>query len=367
MSVFLGFLRKEFYHILRDRRTLLIVLALPLMQVLLFGYAIRNEVSGVRLAVVDPAPDAVTLDIRNKLAGTGLFRMMAVLPAEGGLERLFRSGRVQVAVVFQPGFADLLARGQAPQVMVITDASEPSTGARMQAYATQTIQAWQMEWQNAARAFRITPAVRMRFNPTLRSVNLFVPGLIALVLTLISALMTAVSLTREKETGTMEVLLVSPLRPWQIITGKVLPYLLLGFASFISTLIAARVVFHVPIRGSVVLFLAESLLFILVSLGLGVLISSRTSSQRAATMGALAGLMMPTQLLSGFVFPLESMPGWLRPVTTIVPARWFVVIARGIMLKGVGITYLWRETLVLAVMAAVLLVLSIRSFKVRLE
>jgi ABC-2 type transport system permease protein len=367
MNVFLAFLRKEFAHIVRDRRTLLIVLAMPLMQVLLFGYAIRNEVTDVRLAIVDPAPDAVTLDIRGRLAGTGLFRIVSVDATSARLERLFRAQKAQVAVVFQPGFAGRLARGEATQVQVITDAAEPNTGSRMQAYVTQVIQAWQMERQDAAQAFRIQPAVRMRFNPTLKSVNLFVPGLIALVLTLISALMTAVSLTREKETGTMEILLVSPLRPWQIISGKVLPYLVLGFACAVSTLVAARVVFHVPIRGSVTLFLAESLLYVLVSLGMGVLISSRTSSQRAATMGALAGLMMPTQLLSGFVFPLESMPGWLRPFTNIVPARWFVVIARGIMLKGVGITYLWRETLVLAVMAAFLLVLSIRTFRVRLE
>jgi len=367
MSVFLAFLRKEFAHILRDRRTLLIVLALPLMQVLLFGYAIRNEVTDVRLVVVDSHPDAVTLDIRNRLGGTGLFHIVAVEPTEARLDRLFRTGKAQVAVIFQPGFGDLLSRGQVPQVQVITDAAEPNTGSRMQAYVTQVIQAWQMERQDAARAFRIHPAVQMRFNPTLKSVNLFVPGLIALVLTLISALMTAVSLTREKETGTMEILLVSPLRPWQIISGKVLPYLVLGWASAISTLVAARVVFRVPMRGSVPLFLAESLLYVLVSLGLGVLISSRTTSQRAATMGALVGLMMPTQLLSGFVFPLESMPAWLRPATNLVPARWFVVIARGIMLKGVGITYLWRETLVLALMAAVLLVLAIRTFRVRLE
>jgi ABC-2 type transport system permease protein len=367
MSVFLAFLRKEFAHILRDRRTLLIVLALPLMQVLLFGYAIRNEVTDVRLAVVDPAPDAVTLDLRGRLSGTGLFRVVAVSPTDAPLEGLFRQGKAQVAIVFQAGFAGRMACGEAPQVLVITDAAEPNTGSRMQAYVTQVIQAYQQERPDAAPGFRIAPAVRMRFNPTLKSVNLFVPGLIALVLTLISALMTAVSLTREKEMGTMEVLLVSPLRPWQIIAGKVLPYLLLGFASAVSTLVAASVVFHVPIRGSVALFLAESLLYVLVSLGMGVLISSRTSSQRAATMGALVGLMMPTQLLSGFVFPLESMPGWLRPVTNLVPARWFVVIARGIMLKGVGIEYLWKETLVLAAMAAFLLALSVRAFRVRLE
>jgi ABC-2 type transport system permease protein len=189
----------------------------------------------------------------------------------------------------------------------------------------------------------------------------------AMVLTIISALMTALSITREKETGTMEALLVSPLHPRQIIVGKVAPYLVIGFISVLLVLIEARLVFHVPIEGSVVLLLAEGVLFILVSLALGILISARTSSQRVAMMGALVGTMLPNQLLSGFVFPIESLPRVLQWISNIVPARWFVLIARGIMLKGIGLTYLWRETLILLAMALILLALSARSFHVRLE
>jgi ABC-2 type transport system permease protein len=165
----------------------------------------------------------------------------------------------------------------------------------------------------------------------------------------------------------METLLVSPLRPWQIIVGKVAPYLAIGFVSVLGVIVEARLVFHVPLRGSLVLLLAEGLLFILVSLSLGILISARTSSQRVAMMGAMVGTMLPTMLLSGFIFPIESMPWPLRVISNIVPARWFVVVARAIMLKGIGLSYLWRETLVLAVMASVLLVLSTRSFRERLE
>ena len=189
----------------------------------------------------------------------------------------------------------------------------------------------------------------------------------ALVLTLISAPMTAITIAREKETGTIEALLVSPLRPWQVIVGKVGPYLIIGFASVIAVLTVARLVFHVPLEGSVTLLLAEGLLFILVSLSLGVLISSRTSSQRVAMMGALLGTMLPTLLLSGFVFPIESMPLPLQIVSNAVPARWFVEITRGIMLKGVGLTELWRETLILGGMALVLLTASVRSFHARLD
>src|SRR5471032_331408 len=207
----------------------------------------------------------------------------------------------------------------------------------------------------------------MRFNPTRESSNLFVPGLMAFVLTIISSLMTAIALTREKETGTMEALLVSPLRPWQIIVGKVAPYMVIGFVSMLAIIIESRLVFHVPLRGSLPLLLGEGVLFILVSLSLGMLVSARTSSQRVAMMGAMVGTMLPSMLLSGFIFPVESMPAILRWISNVVPARWFVLIARAIMLKGVGLAYLWRETLILATMAALLLLASTRSFKERLE
>jgi ABC-2 type transport system permease protein len=213
----------------------------------------------------------------------------------------------------------------------------------------------------------IVPTVRLRFNPTRQSSNLFVPGLMAFVLTIISSLMTAISLTREKETGTMEALLVSPLRPWQIIVGKVTPYLGIGFFSVLAIIAEARLVFRVPLRGSLLLLLAEGILFILVSLSLGILISARTSSQRVAMLAALVGTMLPNMLLSGFIFPLESMPVVLQWISNVVPGRWFVTIARGIMLKGTGLEYLWRETLVLAAMALGLLAASTRSFKARLE
>jgi len=206
----------------------------------------------------------------------------------------------------------------------------------------------------------------MRFNPTLASVNLFVPGLIALVITLVSALMTAISLSREKERGTLESLLVSPLRPWQIIVGKVLPYLALGLTIVLLVLAAAWGVFRVPFRGSLALLLGEALLYTLVSLALGVLIAARTSTQRSAMLGALVGTMMPSALLSGMIFPIASMPAWLRPVTYIVPARWFIIIARGVMLEGVGLVNLWVETGVLVLMTVVLLVAAVRSFDARL-
>jgi len=378
MTSLRGLLRKEFFHIRRDKRTAAVLIALPIVQVMLFGYAIRTDVDNVRLAVVDPAPDNATIALRDRFAAAGVFRIVAVVPRIEDVDPLFGSGAAQQAIVFYPGFADDLGKGVPAKLLVITDATEPNTGSLLQSYAQSVVNQWSSEAGRAsgagragpfgpAKSINIVPQVRMRFNPTRESKNLFVPGLMAFVLTIISSLMTAISLTREKETGTMEALLVSPLRPWEIIVGKVTPYLAIGFISVIAVLVEALLLFRVPLRGSVLLLLFEGALYILVSLSLGILISARTSSQRVAMMFALLGTMLPNILLSGFIFPLESMPAPLQLISYVVPGRWFVAIARGIMLKGIGVTYVWPQTLVLGAMAAVLLVASMRSFNERLE
>jgi ABC-2 type transport system permease protein len=362
-----GFVVQELRHVARDRQTLLILLLLPLAQVLLFGFALRTDVRGVRLVVVDPAPDVASLELARRFAATGRFHIVATLPGAVPLAHWFERGAADQALVFPPDFAARMAAPEGAELLVITDASDPNTGSTMQAYASAVVERYVQEQRQGAGALTIVPQVRMRFNPTLASVNLFIPGLIALVLTLVSALMSAISLAREKERGTLEVLLVSPLRPWQIIVGKVAPYLGIGLVNVISVLAAARLVFGVPVRGSPLLLLAESLLFILVSLALGVVIAARTASQRTAMMGALVGLLLPTTVLSGMLFPLASMPAWLQWIANLVPAKWFILIARGIMLKGVGLGFLWKETLVLVAMTTVLLLVAVRSFDVRLE
>ena len=365
-----AFVTKELHHILRDRQTLAILLLMPLVQVLLFGYALRTDIRDLRVAVVDPTPDMVSLRLRSRLAATTRFHLVNVSSTTNVIEGLFQRREADIAVVLPTSFAERLGRGDTAQVLLVSDASDPNTATTIQVYVRSVLSDFERELgagREGAGTVRIGVASRMRFNPTLESANLFVPGLIALVLTLVSALMTAISLSREKELGTLEVLLVSPLRPWQIIVGKVVPYLALGFAITCLVLTAARVVFAVPMLGSVTLLLAESVLFTIVSLSLGVLVAARTSSQRAAMLGALVGTMMPTALLSGMIFPITSMPGWLQPVTQIVPARWFIVIARGIMLKGIGIEYLWRETAILAGMALLLLVMATRSFHAHLD
>jgi len=378
MTALRGLLRKEFFHIRRDKRTAAVLVMLPVVQVLLFGYAIRTDVNDVRLAVVDPSPDSATIDLRNRFAAAGIFRIVATAPRTDDLNRLFQTGAAEQAIVFRPGFAEDLRRTEPAQLLVITHATEPNTGALLQAYAQAVVQQYQADLTRSAPqsssgaglvrpAITIAPIVRTRFNPTRASSNLFVPGLMAFVLTIISSLMTAITLTREKETGTMEALLVSPLRPWEIIAGNVVPYLAIGFAAVVLVLVEALIVFRVPLRGSVLLLLFEGALYILVSLNFGILISSRTSSQRLAMLGVFLTTLLPNILLSGFIFPLESMPAVLRWISFVVPGRWFVTIARGIMLKGIGLEYLWRETLYMTALAFGLLVVSLRSFNERLE
>ncbi|HVH39807.1 MAG TPA: ABC transporter permease [Gemmatimonadaceae bacterium] len=366
MSALRAFMVKEARHILRDRQTLWILLLLPMAQVVLFGYALRTDVNDVRVAFVDPAPDHATLSLRARFAHNGRMRIVTAAPSMAALEPLFRRGALDLAVAFEPGFAERLGDGSGATLLVISDAADPNTGTTMQNYAGAVVRDWQADALAPGRAVRIEPRVRMRFNPTLESVNLFVPGLIALILTLVSTLMTAISLSREKERGTLEVLLVSPLRPWQIIVGKVLPYLLLAFANVVTALLVAWLVFGVPFRGSLALLLAASMLYALVGLALGVLIAAVTSSQIAAMLLALGGTMLPNALLSGMIFPIASLPAVLQPVTNILPARWFIVISRGIMLKGIGIAHLWQELAILLLMFVVLMMAAVRKFSPRL-
>ncbi|HET9513312.1 MAG TPA: ABC transporter permease, partial [Gemmatimonadales bacterium] len=252
-------------------------------------------------------------------------------------------------------------------VQLITDGSDPNTGGIMQGYATAIAERWYRDVAPGAGGLSIETLVRLRYNPTLESAHLFVPGLVAFVLTIVSALMTAITISREKETGTMEMLLVSPITPRAIVVGKVTPYIALGFVSVLLVLVAARTVFGVPLRGSLSLLLAESGLYIVTALALGIVISTKAPNQRTAMIAALAGLMMPTLLLSGFIFPLDSLPRPLQWLSHLVPARWFLTIVRGIMLKGAGIATLWEETLVLLGMTTFLLAVGSKKLAIRLE
>ncbi len=366
MRAFLGFVRKETLHLLRDRQTLAILLLFPVVQVLIFGFAVRTDVRDIAIAVVDPTPDVATQELRERIAASDRFHVASVAASTRDLDRQFREGSIRQALVLPTDVERRLGRGDSLQIQLITDGSDPNTGGIMQGYAGAVVDRWYRDAVPVRGALRIDTQARMRYNPTLESAHLFVPGLVAFVLTIVSALMTAISITREKETGTMEMLLVSPIRPVAIVAGKVIPYIVLGFVSVVLVLVAARLVFGVPLRGSLLLLLAESGLYIVTALALGIVISTKAPNQRTAMIAALAGLMMPTLLLSGFIFPLDSLPAPLQWLSHLVPARWFLTIVRGIMIKGAGLATLWQETLILVAMTLFLLVKGSRGLAIRL-
>jgi len=368
MKSFRGFIVKEFYHIFRDKRTMLILFGMPVVQLTLFGFAIRNEVTDAKVAILDRARDVMSQEITNKLLSSGYFQLYDRVNTDSEIEDVFRAGHVKEVIVFDAGFSERLVREGRTSIGIIADATEPNMSTILIAYTSSIIQDYQSSLKNASPVpIRIVPEVKMLYNPELKSVYLFVPGLIALLLMLVSALMTSITITREKELGTMEILLVSPLKPFQIIVGKVLPYLFLSIINTVTILFLARTVFGVPFNGSYGLFFLEALLFVITALSLGIMISTVSNTQQTAMMISLAGLMLPVIILSGFIFPISSMPWILQVVSNIVPAKWFLIIVKGIMLKGVGLEYLWKETLILAGMALFFIAVSVKKFKIRLQ
>jgi len=364
----MAFVRKEFLHILRDYRTLIILFGLPAAQILIFGYAVSTDIHNAGIAILDLSKDEVTATITDKLTSSGFFHITANLKSYDEVDAILKKGKTKEVVIFEDNFASRLTREGHAAVSIIADGSEPNTASLVTNYTTAIIAGYPTSLATAQPGVQgiISPEVKMFFNPNLESQFMFVPGVITLILILICALMTSVTIAREKEFGTMEVLLVSPLKPWQIILGKVAPYFLLSIVNVVLILLMAWFVFKLPIAGSVVLLMAECMLYILMALSLGILVSTVASNMQTAIFVSLIGLMLPSLLLSGFIFPIENMPEVYNYVSLILPPRWFVTIIRSIMIKGAGFSYIWDETLILVVMTVFFIALSARRFKVRL-
>ncbi len=368
MNRFLAFLRKEFYHIFRDPRTLIILFGIPIAQLMLFGYVMTNEVRNVKIAIVDHSKDDLSKRLSQKLLSSGFFQLAAIPSSEKDYESLFRSGTVKEVIVFEPDFAINLMKTGKGGIQVIADASEPNAAQLIVNYTTAITNNFiREEFTKDQPPAGINIKVRMLFNENMRDAYNFIPGLIAVILMLISAMMTAITIAREKEMGTMEILLASPLKPIQIILGKVVPYMILSIVSALVVLALGMIVFKVPVIGSFALLLAEILLYIFLALTLGILISTFVDSQLTAM--AISGfvLMLPSILLSGFIFPVKNMPIALQIVANMMPPRWFIEINRTIMLKGGGLNEIWPNTLVLIGMSALFIFISIRKFKIRLQ
>lgn len=368
MKQFLFFIRKEFLHVWRDKRTMLILFGMPLMQILIFGFALTNEVKNTRIGILDNSKDETTRAIIHQLEASRYFDIVENIPSNSQLEPTFQAGAIKLAVVFPENFGEQLLHTNKAAIQLIGDATDPNTANTLINYASAVI----IDYQNSLRGqaefpYSINTEMRMLYNPQLKGSYNFVPGVMAMVLMLVCAMMTSISIVREKEMGTMEVILVSPIVPIRVVIAKMVPYFILSAVNIASILLLSVFVLEVPIQGSLTLLVVECLLFTITVLALGLLISSVSDSQQIAMLISLMGLFLPTIMLSGFMFPIENMPVPLQIVSNVVPAKWFYNIIRNIMIKGVGFEHVWMETLILAGMTIFFMVVSIRKFKTRLE
>ena len=352
MKQFISFIRKEFFHIFRDRRTMLILLGMPIVQIILFGFAITTEVKNVRVAVLDPSNDVVTRRIIDRMDASEYFTVIRRLYSPADMEASFGRGEIDMALVFSERFSDKLYTGEA-RVQLVSDATDPNMATMQAGYAANIISsAGQEMLPPGVHAAAIVPQLKLLYNLQMKSAYNFVPGVMGLILMLICAMMTSISIVREKETGTMEVLLVSPVKPLFILT---------------TILLLSVYVLDVPVAGSLFWLVVVSLLFIFVSLALGLLISTVTRTQVAAMLVSGLMLMMPTMLLSGMIFPIESMPVILQAISAVLPARWYIQAVRKLMIEGVDVSLVLMEVGILATMAVLLITVSFKKFKHRLE
>lgn len=368
-----AFVRKEFYHIFRDVRTMMILLAMPVVLIIIFGYAITTEIKRVPIAILDQSRDEVTTRLAARLAASDYFDLYAIPRDEAEVKTLFRQGKVSLVVVFPPQFAST----RDAQVQIQADATDPNEATQLSAYATAIISAElsavktemagaSPEGMQASVSQGVTPVVHLLYNPLMKGAYNFVPGVMGLILILICAMMTSVGIVKEKEIGTMEVLLVSPLKPIYIVLAKVTPYLLLSMVNIATILSLSYFLLEVPIAGSLTLLVLVSMLYAIVSLCLGLLISTIADTQQAAMLISGMALMLPVMLLSGMMFPIENMPPILQGLSNIVPAKWYIIAVKDVMIKGLPAVAILKEIGILALMAVVLIALSVKRFKIRL-
>jgi drug efflux transport system permease protein len=367
MKQFFAFVKKEFFHIWRDKRTMFILLGMPVVQIIIFGFALTNEVKNANIAILDNSKDVATASLTAQLDASRYFALEKNIVTYKQIEEEFRKGKIKLAIVFPQHFGEDLEHFNKAQVQVIADAADPNTASQLTNYATAIIVDYQNRITNERKLpYTINTEMRMLYNPQLKGAFNFVPGVMAMVLLLVCTMMTAITIVKEKEMGTMEVMLVSPMRPQLVVLAKAVPYLLLSTINITSILLLSVFALEVPINGSIMLLGFESILFTLVSLSLGLLISSGATSQQTAMFISLVALFLPTIMLSGFMFPVENMPLPLRIISNIVPAKWFYSIVKSVMIKGLGISGVWKETLILAGMMTFFLTMAIKKFKIRL-
>lgn len=366
MKQFLLFIKKEFLHVFRDSKTLLMLFGLPIAQILLFGFALSNEIKNTQIAVLDYSKTKESRALIQELDNSNYFDVKEYVYNSHEANEIIRRADIRLLVIIPQDFQQLKSSNKS-SIQLITDASDPNTGNTIVNYASAIIQEFTKNNNIIPKKIPIIQSsIRMLYNPQLKGAPNFVPGVIAMVLMLVCVMMTSISIVKEKENGTMEVLLASPFNPILVILSKAIPYLILSISNVIIILLLSVYLLELPIQGSIILLLIESTLFIITSLSIGLFISTRTDSQQTAMLISLMAMMLPTLIFSGFMFPIENMPLPLQIISNIIPAKWFYIIVKAVMIKGLSLIAIWKETLVLVGMAFFFILLSWRNFKIRL-
>lgn len=370
MKQFLAFVKKEFLHILRDPRSVMLLLIMPVIQIILFGFALTNEVRDVDIAIYEKGGDADTRLIIDRLGAGEYFNIVRHITNPDDISDLIEKGTVKMVIAFSDNFASELLHSGSAKINIIADASEPNLAQSAISYASNIIYSCKDELMNNnpdMSPVTINTHVKMLYNPQMKSAYNFVPGVMGLILMLICAMMTSISIVREKETGTMEVLLVSPVKPFAVIIAKTIPYFVLSAINITTILLLSIFLLDVPVSGSLFWLCVFALLFVLVSLSLGMFISTIVDNQVGAMLISGMVFMMPVILLSGMIFPVENMPKILQAIAQIIPAKWFIAGVRKLMIQGLEVQYALREFAVLGGMLALFFGLTIKNFKYRLE
>ncbi len=360
-------MHKEFIHIMRDPRSLAIVFLLPVMMILLYGYAITFDIKNITLAILDQDRSAASRRLVERLTSSDYFRVTAHLQERREIETGFMQRRMRATLVIPVDFEKGLTQRPETAIQLVVDGANANTATIAINYLKSFLLNYSLELNQGSLQppLRIEP--RVWYNPDLKSAHFIVPGLVAIIMMMICALLTSMTIARERETGTLEQIFVSPVRPAEIIVGKTAPYIVLALLDALVIIVFGGQVFGVPVAGSFILLMAFVLIFIFASLSIGVFISTRARTQQVALLAAMAGTLLPSILLSGFVFPIFAMPQVLQWLTYIVPAKYFLIQARGVMLKGVGWNYLYEPTIFLLAVGMLLLAVSVKRFKTNLE
>ena len=375
MREFFAFVRKEFLHIFRDKRTLLVLIGLPTALIVLFGFAISTEIRNVNVGLLSADDDVYVTRLMEKIDRSEYFTYVGAFRSEAGLDEAMRRGQVDAALIFGKDFMSSLYSPEGADVAVVVDAVNPNNASMEVMYLSGMISDYFKDdivsmasyRQQMPTTGRLTPNLRMLYNPQLKSSYNFVPGIMGLILMLICALMTSVSIVREKETGSMEVLLVSPVRPINIVIAKMIPYFVVACVVLVNILLLTIFVLKVPVAGSFFWMILVSVIYIILSLGIGMLVSTLVRTQIIATLICGMIFLVPVMMFSGMLYPIESMPEPLQWFAQIIPAKWFIEAIRKIMIEGTPVRYVTKEILILTAMAVVVFTAAVAKFNDKLD